>query len=329
MSAPVPPDKSIRSLIIGPYEILNTPPEPAYDDIVKLATLICDVPVALICFVDRDRFWFKAKVGLDIFEVPCEATPCSYVLDHSDEILVATDITKDGRVTATARQALLDQDLRFYAGAPLVTPDGHTVGTICVFDTAPRSFAAEKAQALAVLARQVMAMLELRRHVAVLRDANNKLAASSMTDSLTGLPNAVAFDRRLLAEGARALRTDHPMSLLLLQIDDFGRYRAEFGDVAADNAFYAVAHTLSQNARPYDYVARYNAELFAVILPGLTKSDAVQVAERLCKAVAELPVSYRALRLLVGMSHITPDSDSASMLLSATMDLHKAQIGPR
>lgn len=146
--------------------ILDTAPEVGFDDIVRLATRLCDTPVALISLVDGDRQWFKARVGFEPAETPIEQSVCRHAVGHHD-LLVIPDLTMDAR-TRTNPLVTDDPHLRFYAGAPLVTPEGLTLGTICVIDHAARPGGLTDGQAddLRALARQVMSLLEMRRVIA-------------------------------------------------------------------------------------------------------------------------------------------------------------------
>ena len=142
------------------YRILDTDPERGFDDLALLASHICATPMALITLVDEDRQWFKARVGVSISETSRAISFCSHAIEQRD-IFVVHDATKDARFHDNP-QVTGEAHVRFYAGAPLVTPDGHALGTLCVVDRAPRTLTAEQMQALDALRRQVEAQLELR-----------------------------------------------------------------------------------------------------------------------------------------------------------------------
>lgn len=146
--------------------VLDTAPEVGFDDIVRLATRLCSTPVALISLVETDRQWFKARVGFEPCETPIEQSVCKHAIGQCD-LLVIPDLTSDAR-TQTNPLVLNDPHLRFYAGAPLVTPEGLTLGTVCVIDhvARPEGLTDDQADDLKALARQVMTLLEMRRLVA-------------------------------------------------------------------------------------------------------------------------------------------------------------------
>lgn len=144
------------------YEILDTMPEEIFDDLTELAARICEAPIAMITLVDEKRQWFKSKIGVTVNETSRDISFCGHAIEQSD-LFIVPDATLDKRF---AKNPLVTSDpkIRFYAGAPLITPDGHTLGTLCVIDKVPRQLSADQQQALRVLARHVMTQLELRRH---------------------------------------------------------------------------------------------------------------------------------------------------------------------
>lgn len=156
--------EAARLSTLNVYDILDTPAEAGFDDIVLIASQICGTPIALISMVDDRRQWFKAAVGIDVTETPREIAFCSHAIAQCDTFIVP-DATQDQRF---AENPLVtgNNALRFYAGAPLVTPDGFALGTLCVLDNKPRTLTADQLSALQALARQVMARLELRRALA-------------------------------------------------------------------------------------------------------------------------------------------------------------------
>lgn len=162
---PDPNDKFLQERLeaLDAYHILDTEAEPEFDDIVFVASTLCNTPVALVSLVEKDRQWFKARVGFEACETPIGQSVCANALS-STETLVIPDLTLDPR---TRDNTLVTDDphIRFYAGAPLITPDGIVVGTLCVIDQTARPEGLEPAQtrALEALARQVITLLEMRR----------------------------------------------------------------------------------------------------------------------------------------------------------------------
>jgi two-component sensor histidine kinase len=172
-------DAEERVAALARYGILDTEPEPGFDDIVLLATRLCETPVALVSLVTTDRQWFKARVGFTASETPLGQSVCAHALRQRD-VMVIPDLTLDAR---TCDNGLVTGPpfIRFYAGAVLETPDGVKLGTLCVIDTAPRpaGLTATQIESLQALARQVMNQMELRR---ALMQRDRALLAAQQAD---------------------------------------------------------------------------------------------------------------------------------------------------
>ena len=151
------------------YAILDTEPEQTFDDLVLLASFICKTPIALISLVDEDRQWFKSKVGLSVSETPREIAFCATAIQQPD-VFVVPDTLNDERFRNNPL-VVSEPNVRFYAGAPLIDEEGHALGTICVIDRIPREFAPDQQEALRALSRLVLAQLEFRRNLMLLKEA--------------------------------------------------------------------------------------------------------------------------------------------------------------
>lgn len=161
----IPGNESERLKALGRYDILDTLPELAFDEIAELAAQICGSAAALVSFVDASRQWIKAKYGIpaEVTECPREVSICQATI-CSDDILYVSDLTQDPRFNASPL-VTGDFGLRFYCGVPLITPAGYSLGTLCVIDFKPREISFEQREALRRLSRQTMAQLELRRQL--------------------------------------------------------------------------------------------------------------------------------------------------------------------
>ncbi|TAD75216.1 MAG: sensor histidine kinase [Oscillatoriales cyanobacterium] len=159
---PVPRHEADRLKALNDYEILDTLPEKNYDDLAAIAAYICGTPISLISLIDSDRQWFKARHGIDATATPREQAFCAYAICQPEEVLMVPNALEDPRF---AQNPLVtgDPEIRFYAGAPLVTSEGLAVGTLCVIDRQPRQLTQQQIDALQALSRQVISQLELRR----------------------------------------------------------------------------------------------------------------------------------------------------------------------
>jgi PAS domain S-box-containing protein len=168
-ACPFPDREAERLEALKAYGVLDTPPEPAFDDLVGLASRICGTPMAMISLVDRDRQWFKARKGLETAETPREIAFCAHAI-LGEGVMVVRDAVDDPRF-ASNPLVTGDPGIRFYAGAPLRTSDGHALGTLCVLDREARTLTEEQTRALEVLSREVVARLDLVRARAELAQA--------------------------------------------------------------------------------------------------------------------------------------------------------------
>jgi len=195
-----PSDESARLEALRSYAVLDTPPERAFDDLTQLASQLCGTPMSLVSLVDEGRQWFKSHTGLDVTETPREVAFCAHAILQPGELLIVPDAHADERFhdNPLVRQ---EPHVRFYAGVPLVNPDGHALGTLCVMDHVPRTLDEVQLTALRVLGRQVGTQLELRKKVTDLEAATCSVEA------------ATAVKAAFLANISHEIRT--PMNAIL------------------------------------------------------------------------------------------------------------------
>lgn len=334
---PVPPNEEQRLRALREYAVLDSLPEQAYDDLTILASAICDTPIALITLLDEDRQWFKGNVGLEASETPRSIAFCSHAIMNPEEVMVVEDAEVDDRFAANPL-VTGDPHIRFYAGAPLVTPTGESLGTICVIDREPRKLTAVQSEALKILSRAVIAQLELRRsiatleqavleqehHVALMREYQQNmervradLESQSRTDALTGIRNRRSFDIQLEEECERAQNGHTPCSLVLIDTDQFKEINDRFGHPAGDETLRAVALLLQSALRSDDVLCRYGGDEFGAILPGTTATAAFIIAERCRRTIERAAWPRRAVTVSLGVASTDATITSAPDLLDA------------
>ena len=198
MEGSVPENERDRLTALDAYGVVGTPPEVDFDDIAEMAGEICSCPVSVINLIAEKWEWFKGKYGLPE-EINCEprGSICSTTICRND-LLIVPDLAKDERF-AHREMVAGEPHFRFYAGAPLINPEGYALGTLCVLDYQPREIGARQIKGLSCLAHQAVAQLELRRKDAELKEIHRTLSAKKLqAETLLHniLPQSIAEELR-------------------------------------------------------------------------------------------------------------------------------------
>ena len=214
----LPQNESSRLESLRSFRVLGTSREQVFDDIARLAALICDTPVAVIAFIDEQSVWFKAKIGVDLDEIPRDGSFCTYAILQSD-VLIVPDPLLDERFMSHVEVTQLG--IRFYAGMPLIADDVYALGVLAVMDRVPHLMTEEQSDSLRILARRTMRELELGRtgaaqsphqrlHLAPIRQPSATILLAEDNDNLRDLLHRVlegdGFSVLPAADGAEALR---------------------------------------------------------------------------------------------------------------------------
>lgn len=272
--------------------LFATPPEPAYDRLTALASRLLRAPIALVNLIGAEQQYFKSSVGLgELRQLPVATGVCSHAL-HGGKTLVISDATMDPRFRNN--RIVTEYGLVSYVGQPLITADGHALGTFCVVDGEPRIWSRDEIGILEDLAQAVVAQLELRRITMDLQDACRErdvlltsLRELASTDELTGLANRRQLLSRLGQEIARSRRYRCPLSIALVDIDHFKSFNDHHGHRVGDRVLRQVAAVLQESGRTTDFVGRYGGDEFVLVLPEAGQDEALQSCRRLRMALAE------------------------------------------
>jgi diguanylate cyclase (GGDEF)-like protein len=311
---PVPHDELQRLRDLERQGVLDHPGDEHFDRLVGLTATVLDAPIALISLVDRDRQWFLAHHGLDLSETPRTMAFCAHAI-AGDETLVVPDASQDSRFD-TNPLVTADPHIRFYAGAPLQSREGHNLGTLCVIDSQPRQLEPGQVTLLEELAQLVLRELDLRRELTL--------------NPLTGLANRASFLEQAVPELARAQGGQESLALLALELDQFSQVRIRWGQQASDRALQDVAACLQAQHRPQDLLAQIGDQAFAILMVDVDQTAAMERAEAIRTAISELGGVFRSsgyqLSVSGGLTLLAPDDTRPQdLLLRAERALFLAQ----
>lgn len=310
-------DEVARLMALKRYELLDTAPEVEFDQLADLARSIFAVPMAGIALVDENRQWFKSRRGFDAAQFPRQLGLCEEAI-RSNAVMLVGDTHQDERF---AHSPLVTGGpmVRSYMGAPLTTPDGYNIGTICVMDTLPRDFSSIDREVLANIARVIVTQMELRMIVS--------------EDQQTGATSRRAFMNLLTKELERHKRNFQPSSLLILDLDNFRAINDSHGHPIGDAVLRVTAQTVFRSIRRGDVLGRIGGEEFGIFLSAAGASEGMEAAERIRQAIETALVPDRPeLRFTasVGVVACCEEFGAASDWLAAARALVKeAKSGGR
>ena len=321
--APLPENESERLQALHSYEVLDSACEESFDRIAELARRLMNTSMAFVSLIDAERQWMKSSSGTSVRETPRDRAFCAHAILDPDATMVVPDATADPRF-ADNPMVTQDPGLRFYAGVPLVNPEGYALGTLCVADTVPRAIAPEEALALRSLAQMVVTTLELRR-------ANLRMRSLVLTDDLTGLPNRAALIAAIERAIQRGRRHGESFSLLMLDLDGFKGVNDQRGHAEGDEVLRAVAREIRASLRRDDEPCRLGGDEFAAVLGGTDAQTAPEVAERLRQGL-EQRMAARGWPVTASIGTVTfasPPFSAAAALARADALMYAAKAGGR
>lgn len=292
-------DETSRQRALDQYRILDTLPQDAYDDIVRVASAVCDTPVALVSLIDRDRQWFKARIGIDDAQTSRQVAVCDHAIREPGQLMEIPDLSRDTRFSDFPA-VTGDLAARFYAGMPLVTPEGAAVGTVCVVDHTPRTLDARQREALAALARLTVTLMESGR----------REHAQAATEALQPKPVVDA-----------AAATD--FTVVLLEVQDYAGLVARQGERATGRALEELDAAFHAALREdHDVLNRVTGSTeFVAVLHGDGRSEALA---RLQAEAAQRRASGLDVRIGSAESH-SPSEALPQVYLRADQALSAAK----
>jgi diguanylate cyclase (GGDEF)-like protein len=282
----IPPNEEQRLASLQRLNILDTPAEGRFDRIARLARKSLNTPIALVSLVDRDRQWFKSCQGLDTIQTPRAISFCGHAILGNDTFVV-TDALHDPRFCDNPL-VVGEPAIRFYAGRPIHSPEGFTIGTICVVDTVPRKPTRDDLWALEDLAD----LIEVELRADSLGEAESKLRNQladaerrACVDDLTRLWNRDTCLLLLREQIDRSSRLGLSLGVLFIDVDHFKVINDTHGHLVGDEILREVAVRLRTAVRSYDSIGRYGGEEFVAVLPGCDKAQAATAADRIRQQV--------------------------------------------
>ena len=297
MEAPARPyNEKNRIEALRRLQILDTATEQRFDRYTRLARKLFDVPVALISLVDTNRQWFKSRCGVDIEETPRDVSFCGHAI-LQDTVFLVPDATKDPRF-ADNPMVTGDMGIRFYAGAPLVSGEGHNLGTLCIVDTKTREFSEENKVSLQDLASMV----------------SDELTA--FVDELTGLANRRGFNVAVDNVLNNIDYNTKMASLILFDLDFFKEINDQFGHQAGDEALRTFARLMTEVFRKSDVVCRMGGDEFCVLLANASEGiarDRVQVLRKLVEEENARAVRPYKIEFSAGVCSTATDEGRVSI----------------
>jgi diguanylate cyclase (GGDEF)-like protein len=315
---PVPANEAQRVAALHAYGVLDQPRQPDLDALTRLAAYVCGTRQAAVHLVDERRQWPAAAFGHEPVELPRADALCAHVVTGPD-VLHTADATLDPRFADSPLVTGRVASVRRYAAAPLVTEDGHSIGTLDVSDEQPGAFTDIQLALLRDLAGQVLALFEMRWMA-------GSLARIATRDALTGLANRRSVEQAITAAIARAERGLGTPSVVVIDLDGFAAVNDAFGRPAGDAVLRSVADRLTRTARAVDTVGRLGGDEFVVLLESTGGPGATAALARLRRSLqdgwGEVTGGSDEVAAALGISTYRPGDSVASLIARADAEMY-------
>ncbi len=337
--APLPENDVERVASLAKMRLLSTPREADLDRITRVAKRVFSTEIALISLVDRDRQWFKARLGLDASETPRDISFCGHTIEE-DRTFVVNNALEDERFHDNPL-VVGETNIRFYAGQPLTNNEGYRIGTLCVISPKPRDFSEGDQQILKDLARMVETVLEnriLSQTQAALLDSLTTATRDKLIDPLTSIWNRRGFDELIEREVARARRGKASIAIAMVDIDAFKKINDTFGHSVGDEAIKLAASLLVECSRATDIVVRYGGEEFLVIAPDTPRKTLAVLGDKILMAFRQyaklqVPADTYPFTVSIGLASASPTENASlftrQLLVAADEALYIAKEAGR
>ena len=313
--------------------LLDTVLATEYNDIIRIAAQLCHTPESSIALVDEDHCWYPL-VEDDLPEIDPEAHLACAQSIRGGEAVVIPDTHQDERFSQLDVVTHAPY-VRFYAGVPLLDPQGQLLGTFSVVDHQPQAFDKHQKLALEALGRQVVSLVESRRHNQLLESrrlegVEEEESQPAMSDELTQLFSIDYLKEELVDEIQRSRRYQLPLSVLLLDLDHFQMINDQFGYKEGNLVLKLLSRQVVGNTRDTDTVGRYGGDEFVIVLPCTTLDTALQLAERLRQGIEQQAFHNHQLTVSIGVTQLLEEmANPAALFAAAEQALYRAKMSGR
>lgn len=275
--APHPINETLRQAAVERLQLVDLGTEDSFDRVARLAARVLETPISAFTVVDDDRLLFRASVGIDAPQIPRAHSLCGHAILEEGSTLVIEDALLDPRFADNP--IVLETELRFYAGVPVMSPDNLPIGALCIIDRVPRTPKAEELETLRDLAAVIERELVLR--------------SLARTDPLTSLYNRRHYELEIEREWRRAMRNRFPVAAMMIDVDHFKDYNDTYGHQRGDQVLRRIAELLAHRfRRSGDLLIRYGGEEFMAIVPDTPPAVAKQLAEEVRRQIEEFAIPH-------------------------------------
>lgn len=320
-----------RLKAVADLNLLDKPEEERFQRITRLVRRHFQASASSITLIDSNRAFYVARDGLVDRSGPRKASQCNRVVDNKDP-LVIKDLSLEAQ--SDVYKNLVERlDLHFYAGVPILSPDGYAVGALCVMDHIPRRFSRRELESLVDFASIVEDEMQFKRTDVVNRELVSqveRLRFRAFVDPLTNVWNRGAIFDVLHRELERSRRSEQALSVCMLDLDRFKSVNDTYGHQAGDEVLQETCVRVRSAVRPYDSIGRYGGEEFLIVYPETNLKQATSQAERVRKAVGErefqLPGGQsKTITVSLGVAELQADEDIKSVIARADAALYQAK----